>query len=320
MDAAPDTRRQLGQLMVEEGLLSAEELAHALREQGETGKPLGETLVALGYASPGAVANALAEQHGGLLRTEFGVSTGLRTVGEGPALNGAPPVAPLSAQQSELAPESNAPLGAGLRLAGSPAPMEAPAAMAAPVLPPPAEPAPAPPAVVQASEDEAVELAKFASLHTDLETARTELEQKSARLTEVTGRLDDTVSQLRASQTARDAFAAKVKELQAQVEATAEPDPAQAARLQELEQTVAELQAKLAEAVEAAAGAQPDPGEAARVEELQARVEELANAVAAADVRAQAAVERGQASRLSCKPSSPSETRSPRAATCFRQS
>ena len=80
--------------MVDEGLLSPEQLEHALAQQIQTGKQLGETLVELGYASPGAVANALAEQHGGLLRTEFGVSTGLRVVEGNGGLQQSPPVAP----------------------------------------------------------------------------------------------------------------------------------------------------------------------------------------------------------------------------------
>jgi chromosome segregation ATPase len=299
VDAAHDTRRQLGQLMVDEGLLSAEELAHALQEQSETGKPLGETLVALGYASPGAVANALAEQHGGLLRTEFGVSTGLRTVPEDerPALHAAPPVAPVSVtsgSEQEHKHESGAPMGAGLRLArpnGEAAPVEAPAFT-------PAEPAPAPAAPEAAPapvEEQAGELAKFASLHTDLDAARAELEQKSTHLIELTGRLDDTVSQLRASQAARDAFAAKAAELEARAEVVAEPDPAQAVRIQGLEQNVAELQAKLIEAAEAAAGAEPDPAEAARVLELEAQVEELTKVVEAGEARSQAETAHTQA-------------------------
>ena len=64
--------------MVEEGLLAAEQLEHALAEQQRTSRPLGELLVELGYVSPGAVANALAEQHGGLLKTEYGISFGLQ--------------------------------------------------------------------------------------------------------------------------------------------------------------------------------------------------------------------------------------------------
>jgi predicted nucleic acid-binding Zn-ribbon protein len=63
--------------MCQEGLLTEEQLQHALSVQESTGRPLGEVIVRLGYASPGAVANALAEQYGGTLRTEYGVSAGL---------------------------------------------------------------------------------------------------------------------------------------------------------------------------------------------------------------------------------------------------
>ena len=56
--------------MVEEGILTSDQLTHALAEQDRTGQPLGEILVELGFASPGAVANSLAEQHGGLLKTD----------------------------------------------------------------------------------------------------------------------------------------------------------------------------------------------------------------------------------------------------------
>ena len=75
------------------------------------------------------------------------------------------------------------------------------------------------------SEEKAAEIAKFASLHTDLDAARAELEQKTTHLTEISARLDDTLSQLRASQSARDAFAAKAAELEANSQLTAEPDP-----------------------------------------------------------------------------------------------
>jgi len=62
--------------MVEEGFLTAEQLDWAIGEQRRTGLPLGQILVELEMVSAGAVANALAEQHGGLLKTEFGVSAG----------------------------------------------------------------------------------------------------------------------------------------------------------------------------------------------------------------------------------------------------
>ncbi len=71
-------RPPLGQVMVEHGLLSEDELEVVLAEQDRNAKPLGELVVELGFASSGAVANALAEQHGAPLRSEFGFGSGLR--------------------------------------------------------------------------------------------------------------------------------------------------------------------------------------------------------------------------------------------------
>ncbi|MGH3072770.1 MAG: hypothetical protein ACRDNB_10950, partial [Gaiellaceae bacterium] len=107
MDPAPDNRRQLGQIMVDEGFLTQDQLLDALAEQNRSGTPLGKVLVDLGYVSPGAVANALAEQHGGLLRTEYGTSAGLRemaarapirTDAPPPPMPGAPAPAPVAPQ------------------------------------------------------------------------------------------------------------------------------------------------------------------------------------------------------------------------------
>src|SRR5438132_7367264 len=80
-------RPPLGQVMVDHGLLSEDELEIVLAEQDRNAKPLGELVVALGFASSGAVANALAEQHGAPLRSEFGFGSGLR---KGPELRLAP--------------------------------------------------------------------------------------------------------------------------------------------------------------------------------------------------------------------------------------
>src|SRR5688572_15955361 len=81
--------------MVDEGFLAEEQLARALEEQARTGRPLGTILVELGFVSAGAVSNALAEQHGGLLKTEFGISAGLH------ALPGGAPREPKPAAQAD---------------------------------------------------------------------------------------------------------------------------------------------------------------------------------------------------------------------------
>jgi hypothetical protein len=98
-------RRQLGTILVEEGFLTPEQLELAITEKRRSSKPLGQVLVELGLASAGAVATALAEQHGGLLTTEFGVSAGFRP----------PPPEPEREPEPELEPEQPLPR---LRVAG----------------------------------------------------------------------------------------------------------------------------------------------------------------------------------------------------------
>jgi hypothetical protein len=70
--------RPLGRLLVEQGLISEDELERSLAEQGSTGRPLGETLVELGFVSGPALSRALAAQYGLELITEAGFGTGLR--------------------------------------------------------------------------------------------------------------------------------------------------------------------------------------------------------------------------------------------------
>jgi type IV pilus assembly protein PilB len=61
--AAPD-RLHLGVLLMRDGLLTAEQLEEALAEKEEKGGRLGEIVVARGWVSARALAQALAEQHG----------------------------------------------------------------------------------------------------------------------------------------------------------------------------------------------------------------------------------------------------------------
>ena len=55
-------RKKLGELLVEHGVISAEELQHALEEQKKKLKRLGDVLVELGYVSNETILKALAEQ------------------------------------------------------------------------------------------------------------------------------------------------------------------------------------------------------------------------------------------------------------------
>jgi len=80
VEAARIPWRPLGRLLVEQGLLTADELEHALAEQERTGRRLGETLVECGFVSGPELSNALAAQYGIELTAETGFGTGLRTV------------------------------------------------------------------------------------------------------------------------------------------------------------------------------------------------------------------------------------------------
>ena len=79
MEAAHITWRPLGRLLVEQGLLTGDDLERALAEQQVTGERLGETIVKLGMVSGPELANALAAQYGIELTTEKGFGTGLRS-------------------------------------------------------------------------------------------------------------------------------------------------------------------------------------------------------------------------------------------------
>jgi hypothetical protein len=78
VEAAHPIWRPLGQLLVDKGLLSQEELEAVLAEQSSSGKRLGEIIVQRRLVSGPALTSALAEQWGIVLTTERGFGTGLR--------------------------------------------------------------------------------------------------------------------------------------------------------------------------------------------------------------------------------------------------
>ena len=69
--------RPLGRLLVEQGLLSEEQLEHALGVQAANGLPLGRTLVELGIISSPTLSRMLVAQHGTELTAADGFGTGL---------------------------------------------------------------------------------------------------------------------------------------------------------------------------------------------------------------------------------------------------
>ncbi|MDE3024974.1 MAG: hypothetical protein KGI93_05325, partial [Acidobacteriota bacterium] len=118
----------LGQMLVERGFITEEQLQNGLAEQGRTGLPLGQVLIGLSYVTAATIAQALATQEGGVVRTEFGLSTGFDT----PGLVALPPVSP--AAPTPFSPVVLAPEPAHVPVpAPEPAHVPVPVPMAVPV-------------------------------------------------------------------------------------------------------------------------------------------------------------------------------------------
>ena len=78
----------LGTLLLNRGLITAEQLTAALEAQKGSTEPLGAIVVAQGFATPATIAQALATQSGGLLKTEYGFATGFGSPTDRPARAG----------------------------------------------------------------------------------------------------------------------------------------------------------------------------------------------------------------------------------------
>jgi chromosome segregation ATPase len=272
VEPAADPRRQLGQIMVDEGFLTESQLLDALAEHNRTGTPLGKVLVDLGFVSPGAVANALAEQHGGLLRTEYGTSAGLREMaGRAPIRTDAQPTLPVAAAAPPPTPLPAAPpapapaLGSGLRLAGAvaeapadapppPAPVSAePAAVALEphVAPEPADvvaPEPEPAPFSEAAPAPQVDTARIDELESKLHAVLTERNSLVQSFNELQARLSE------AAQAHEAGVAAEVQERMGALESQLQAAAAQREELerahQQAAERVAELEARLNEDAE----------------------------------------------------------------------
>jgi hypothetical protein len=77
VEPAENVWRPLGELLVDKGLVTKDELEVALGEQSESGRLLGAILVERGFVSGPALAVALAEQYGVELEAQRGFGTGL---------------------------------------------------------------------------------------------------------------------------------------------------------------------------------------------------------------------------------------------------
>lgn len=99
-----DTRPRLGELLLSAGLLTGKQLEDSLASARTAGKPLGHVLVEEGIVPAHSIAMALADQHGGPLKSEFGFATGRGATPRPPDLArqpspSAPPVLRLAPEQ-----------------------------------------------------------------------------------------------------------------------------------------------------------------------------------------------------------------------------
>jgi hypothetical protein len=185
VDAA-HIRRPLGAVLLDEGLLTADQLRRALAEQEQVGRPLGQVIVELGFASAPAIALALADQKGGFYRSEHGVSIGFGrgdvTLAEAvstPSLSVVPPpVSTHAAPKRKTTPKPAAP------------PQQVPAQQAAP--PQIAPPQIAPPQIAppQAAAPARAEIDPVPELLTRLVEREVELHALRAELAKVNADLE----------------------------------------------------------------------------------------------------------------------------------
>src|SRR5215208_346338 len=99
MTVAASQPPRLGEVLVAYGVVTPQQLEVALAEQRTSGKPIGEIIVERGYAPGPMVAQALATQKGGMLKTEYGFATGFQAT----VRTAAPVVDEADAHEHELA-------------------------------------------------------------------------------------------------------------------------------------------------------------------------------------------------------------------------
>lgn len=268
----------LGAILVRRGLLTEEQLATALAEAKRTGEPTGEVIVRLGFASAATVAQALATQHGGPLKTEYGYAVGF-----------GPPTSPAPAAAAGPPPPPVSPVPAQDERPAAPAPASAVRATppVEPVLSPapsPATPAPAAPATPSQVEvarqwqqyGQQAKEQRDAALE-QVEAAKTRVAELERRIEELEG-AEVRVAELEATATVVEVERAKLERLEEESES----------RIAELQQSIEELSVAAAKHDQDLAGLKAEKlaldaahtALTSRNEHLEERVKELEAEVA----------------------------------------
>ena len=252
----PSGRPKLGELLVQRGLLTQEQLGAALAEQQASGLPLGAIVVRDGLVPTHTVAILLAEQSGGPLKTEFGYAVGASSAE--PAVADVLSLRPPSTSAPVEPPVSERPLD-GLRLAlpeSSPEP--------APVL----EPVQALRELVTVAPEEVQAPPAREPRLEVLDALQARLEAEVAARTALEAKLADVEAGTEAALAGQAALEAKLAELEARAEA------AVAAR-STLEQQITQLATRDEEARAQAAAARTALEQ--RLTAIETRTEEAAS-------------------------------------------
>lgn len=284
MPESADSRPRLGALLLSAGLLTQEQLDESLAVAQAAGKPLGHVLVESGFVPAHSIAMALADQHGGPLKTEFGFATGRGSTSRTRDLPGeaagAPPVlrpAPAESGASEA-----------LSTPAAPVVREAPAQPAADV--------------VQLEAEAAELLGRVAELQAELEAAgpraAADAALRSQLAAEREARVQDAKTveawraQLEEARAANEQAAEAAEGLRAQLEELRTSDGAAAAAIAIAEERLASVRDELAAALAAgeelrlqlAAERATNERAAASTDALSAQIEELRGQRAAESV------------------------------------
>jgi hypothetical protein len=247
VDAAHEIRRPLGQVLVDQGLITAEQLEQALAVQSDSEKQLGEVLVMLGFISPGVVANGLAEQHGGPLKTEYGISAGFG--GERQEAKAAPAPEPREPAPQEETPDVLAPWRTAVEQRDA--------------------------VIAQFRGEAAQRSAQVDALSEQLATGARRIAELEAQLQGQEGGGESHSAELAAREEQLTAALARVEQAAAAARAAAEAREALEARVQEVERerdaylsSVEELKATAAAQAEALASREAESGNLAELESL----------------------------------------------------
>ena len=204
----------LGRLLIERGLLTEQQLVEGLLEQNRTGDRLGQVLIRLGFVEAPNVAMALATQHGGPLKTEYGFATGFPGEPTEPGTD--PSETPERSESEAPSPELH------LAEAADPEPEEPENAV---------ESKPKKQATATSPKEDRAS-SQIAAALTGLHAIQAELEAADTRIA-------DLERELAAAQETLDADQTRMAELEEELEATRERLDGQRLRTAELEERVA---------------------------------------------------------------------------------